>query len=128
MTSKERILTALRCRQPDMVPVSMHTFGEYHDDWKSKNPSYHNLIKFLKENADCFHPWGPKSKDEAIFLSSAREIRKKVNSYVKDGTTFTETIITTPKGILKDLTKIEPNIHTVWRIEHFLKTYHCYFY
>ena len=48
MTSKERLLAAIRGDIPDMVPVNFYTFRAWEDSWKTKDPSYRKIIAYAR--------------------------------------------------------------------------------
>ena len=56
MTTEQRVLTALRCQQPDRVPVFIY-LNPYCQSWYSDEPSYRPVLRACEEYADVIHDW-----------------------------------------------------------------------
>ena len=116
MTSKERILATLRGEIPDRVPISLYEFDGWYDDWILDEPSYAACFSLVKNGVtDQFRNWNlRKSKiwPDGIFEETWQE----------DGSQYWKKTVSTPKGDLVSQQRLDPNVHTVWIIEHWLKT------
>lgn len=55
MTSRQRLLTALRCEQPDRVPVSLFLNPYENDSVYLRDPSYAELMAACREYEDVFY-------------------------------------------------------------------------
>ena len=117
MTSRERLLTALRGRQPDRVPVTMYECSPLNDDWFCREPSYAPLVELERAQGDIF-VWPPY--DVPLLLGGAERHHAERRTE-PDGTIFTTTTIDTPKGPLRAVSKREPSLMTHWSIEPFIK-------
>ena len=101
MTTTERVLTALRCEQPDRVPVFIY-LNPYVESWHTQDPSYADLLRACEQYADVIYDWGFPSG----FFHTVAEMQIE-SRQLPDGTT--EHIRHTPAGPLTCLTR--PN----WR-------------
>lgn len=116
MTSKERILATISNQLPDRVPISMvGLIGWDKNSWENQQPSYANLMKYIREKTDCIYRIG------AIFKDVYLEQHRNIETWEENGNTYIRTTIVTPKGDLSKLDKKIPNVNTVWHIEHFIK-------
>lgn len=70
MTSRERLLYTLGGRIPDRAPVSCYELvGWDSQNFCNKEPSYANLMAYIREKTDCICMWNP-STDGKIMLSA----------------------------------------------------------
>ena len=98
MTVEQRVLTALRCEQPDRVPVFIYVNPYAEDLWYSSDPSYRDLLRATRHYADVIYDWGFPS---GFFHSAApleRESRQLSNG-------DTEHTVHTPSGALTSITR-----------------------
>ena len=51
MTSKERVLKALRLERPDRVPVDLW-INPLEDYWVTRDPSYAEVVRWVREKGD----------------------------------------------------------------------------
>ncbi len=68
MTIEKRVLTALRCEQPDRVPVFIY-LNPYVERWYTADASYAEVLKACEEYADVIYDWGFPS---GFFHTAAR--------------------------------------------------------
>ncbi len=121
MTSRERILRALKCEMPDRVPISTYELAGYNSRaWENNDPSYANLMSVIREKADCLAMWSPSSN--ARFLESAYPVEIDVREEREGEATIRHETLHTPNGDLTRITKIYDNVHTTWSVEHFCKS------
>jgi uroporphyrinogen-III decarboxylase len=120
MTSRERILAALRGQQPDRVPVSTYELVGYNSQaFENNDPSYSALMDLIRQKTDCLCMWSPKSSE--TFLESAYPVDMGiVNRRTADAKTVHRTLHT-PHGDLTSTYKIFDNVHTTWVTEHWCK-------
>ena len=57
MTIEERVLTALRCGQPDRVPVFIYLNPYVDGLWYSDDSSYTPLLRACRRYADVIYDW-----------------------------------------------------------------------
>jgi len=97
MTSRERLLTAYRCQEPDGVPIMVRGVHAWDEDWTaSQHPSYKPVIEAVDEYCDYQVGWGPGD----IVVSPGD--RDRYSSTINKGDDWDEVITTldTPKGPL----------------------------
>jgi hypothetical protein len=117
MTSKERLLTAVRGEIPDRVPVSTYELNAHNkDQFENHEPSYKRLMAAIGELGDEMLMTGTGS------LPNAAENIETQTWTDAAGSRFRRQIWPTPKGDLTRLLRDDPNIHTTWQIEHWCKT------
>jgi uroporphyrinogen-III decarboxylase len=83
MTTEQRVLTALRCEQPDRVPIFVYLNPYVNNEWYSKDPSYTKVLEACKQYADVIYDWYFPS---GFFHTSAaieRETRQLANGDVE---------------------------------------------
>ena len=56
MNTEERFLTALKCKQPDRVPVTLF-LNPYTKNWATEDKSYTKLMDAVKEYSDVVYDW-----------------------------------------------------------------------
>ena len=123
MSRRERLLAVLEGRPTDRVPVVAGHFNEWRDDWKSGQPSYHNLVRFCREHCDGVLSWAARPVNETApgTSSTEAEVRREEHS-LADGGTETVSVLKTPGGELTQRQRRLPGAGTVWTVEHYLKT------
>lgn len=68
MTTKERVLTALRRGQPDRVPVFLYLNPYVDYPWYSRDPSYAEVLKTCEELEDVVYDW---NFPQGLFFTTA---------------------------------------------------------
>jgi len=96
-SSRSRTLAALRCEQPDRVPVQPLLFGKTH-------PSYQPLIEFVEQHADLVVQW-PESAPPDI----------------ADDGKLAESVVATPKGDLTMVRQLSVEHGTTWTRKHLIE-------
>ena len=120
MNSRERILAAIDCRQPDRVPISTYELVGYNSrNFENKEPSYAALSQAIREKTDCLAMWNPRSN--AAFLESSYPVEMDSEEYREDKTTVRRSRLHTPKGVLTQTVKRIDNIYTSWIKERWCK-------
>jgi len=118
MTSRERLLTALRRGRPDRVPVTLYGQSPYNDDWATREPSYAPLLELERELGDSivFVPMQFPILLGDPNVATGTEVRHS------DGTVVRTTRLETPKGPLQTTTRRDPGLMTNWQVEPLIKT------
>lgn len=99
MTARQRILAALRCEQPDRVPIIVRGVNPYshYMNWRGEaDPSYQPLIDCVRSCCDVEHLW---SAGRGFFLNGADLLRESRVEIV-DGWKVTHSAVETPRGAL----------------------------
>jgi uroporphyrinogen decarboxylase len=117
MTSKERILAALRHEQPDRVPVTLYEMDRYGSAWYTKEPSYRGVLELADEIGDTFHF---ASVETGLRIGDSNTVRDESDSPRRAGEI--ETVIPTPRGPLTMVARREPNMMTSWVLKHYIET------
>ncbi len=121
MNSKKRLLSVLNGQMPDRVPVSTYELVGFNSQaFENNDPSYTRLVDAIREKTDCICMWGPESNE--TFLQSASDVEIKVETYREGNAQIYEKKVQTPKGQLKQTTRIIDSIHTTWEVEHWCKS------
>jgi len=120
MTSRERLLKALACEVPDRVPISTYELVGYNSrSFENNQPSYKNLMDFIREKTDCIAMWNPGCN--MTFLRTAYPVKYDSEQEREGDTVTTKLTLHTPKGILNSAHKVVDNVHTTWRVERWCK-------
>jgi len=120
MTSRERIILALRGQVPDRVPVSTYELVGYNSQsFENKDPSYASLMDLIREKTDCICMWSPGSTE--VFLESSFAVDMNVYDKSTDGVKIVKRVLHTPRGDLSHTYKVFDNVHTTWVTEHWCK-------
>ncbi len=118
MTSRERLLRAVRLQPVDRVPISTFPLVPFADQgFRLNGPSYQKLNALVEEKTDCFYHWGFE------VMCNAREEEFTEQIVWREGdSAFTKTILHTPLGDLTSLVKRDEGVHTKWIMEHPIKS------
>lgn len=98
MTSRQRVLAALRCQQPDRVPVTLFLNPYDAAAPTTTDPSYADVMSALREYADTFWSWGVPTG----FLLTAAPLTAHTRD-LPDGNI--EHTVETPAGPLTSVTR-----------------------
>ena len=121
MTSRERLLAAILREKTDRVPISTYELAGYNSySFENNQPSYKNLMDFIREKTDCVCMWNQWSNGRIAMSSYPAQI----DSEVKKEANCTETrlILHTPEGELKSTHCVFDNVYTTWQTEYWCKT------
>jgi len=113
MTSRERLLTALKGGVPDRVPVTMYEHSLYNDGWATREPSYAPLLELERRYGDSFVR---APIDVPIFLEDPNTVTGLEEKHA-DGSIVRTTELDTPKGKLRSISRRDPGQMTYWQIE-----------
>lgn len=136
MTSRERLMAAIRHQIPDRVPVSTYEMTGWHFDpreenqqefnrsptrmylsgWWNAEPSYQPLMEYIRQNADCVYMTDVQTGNRYVKEHSETEYWRRENSQ------YTRYTLHTPKGPLSQTFRVDDGVYTAWETEHFIKT------
>lgn len=125
MTRRERLMATLRGKPVDRTAVSFYEIGGWRPDPDDpdpfniyNHPSWRPLLQLAEEQTDLIRmvapglsPFPGNCADE--FFSAER--------YMKDGSLYARTTVRVGGRTLTSLTRRDPEIQTVWTLEHLLK-------
>lgn len=120
MTSRERLLTAYRCEQPDGLPIMVRGVRCWDDEWvATRHPSYKPVIDVVAEHGDYQLGWGGGS---GVLLSGTSAAW--YSSETIPGEDWNEVIRTlhTPAGELTARYKSSNRGLPGLEVEHFVKS------
>jgi len=119
LTSRERLLKALRLEQPDRVPVSLYLLDPEAFGWYLSDPTYTELLELAERYTDKFGR--ADVGNIGPFLSAEGSIPQEIREERRGNSLFITTIIHTPKGDLRSVVRRDDGVYTTWKIEPFLK-------
>jgi uroporphyrinogen-III decarboxylase len=100
MTSRERVLTAMRRGQPDRVPINLRGVTLWDREWvATRHVSYRPLMEAVAQHCDVIPHAGVGGLGFALFTEAEREITKHQVIDAGDWEIH-RTILHTPKGDL----------------------------
>ncbi len=126
MTSRERLLAALRRTTVDRLPVTLYEFHPFGGCWAADEPSYRPLLDAQSRLGDAFvfapvganlfgDPWSARSATE-------RGEGDEPAAQTVDASGRTVRTIATPRGPLTSVTRRDPGVVTTWTLKHFIET------
>jgi hypothetical protein len=116
MTSRDRLLRTLRREPVDRVPISTYELNGYNPaSFENRAPSYARLMDKVRADTDCIYMWGWNA-----WMESPRWDRNAETDFSGAVTTYSR--LRTPRGDLTMTEKQAPDVHTVWKTEHLLKS------
>lgn len=101
MNPTSRLLTAIRCEQPDRVPIHIRGVPAWNEDWVvSQDVSYSPLIKMVREECDMFAYWNAWDDEIESFLTDidVADIDFKENNRDEGEWIINEKIVRTKLG------------------------------
>ncbi len=115
MTSRERLLAALRRRPVDRLPVSLYEFHPFGGCWAAEEPSYRPLLDAQARLGDAF-----------VFVPTGSGLFGDPNAVREsagrgDGARTVRTL-ETPRGPLTSIGRRDPGVATTWTLKHFIET------
>jgi len=121
MTSRERLLSAISHKKTDKVPISTYELAGYNShSFENNEPSYKNLMDYIREKTDCVCMWNQWS--DYKIAQSAYPAQIDYNKI--RGENYTEWYLTlhTSQGELTSTHRVYDNLHTTWQTERWCKT------
>ena len=121
MTSRKRLLTTLRGEIPDRVPVSCYELVGYDSsNFCNIEPSYHELMEYIREKTDCVCMWNPGSDERYACSAFSPPVTRTVTP-TKDGR-LTETRVEAGGRTLTGRSQVIDGLYATWQVEHLCKT------
>ena len=100
MTSKERVLAAMRRQQPDRVPINVRGVAAWNQEWvDSRDPSYRPVIEAVREHCDLIVTSGVGG-DWSHFLTTAANEMLETQFIDQGEWTIVRLLVHTPRGDL----------------------------
>ena len=118
MTSRERLLTALRRGVPDRVPVTIYEHAPHGDGWANVEPSYAPMLELERRYGDSFVR---APIDVQVLLGDPNSVRGQ-DETTADGSLVKTNVIETPRGQLRWVTRRDPSQMTWWQVEPLIKS------
>ena len=118
MTSRERLLTALRRGVPDRVPVTIYEHAPHGDGWANVEPSYAPMLELERRYGDSFVR---APIDVQVLLGDPNSVRGQ-DETTADGSLVKTNVIETPQGQLRWVTRRDPSQMTWWQVEPLIKS------
>jgi len=121
MTSRERLLSAIKLKKTDRVPVSTYELVGYNSrSFENKEPSYKNLMDYIREKTDCVCMWDLNSnvrtaQSSYVVQIDCRQIQNE--NYIERHLT-----LRTPEGDLTSAHRVYDHLYTTWQTERWCKT------
>ena len=122
MNSRERLLRVLRGMEPDRVPISLYEFDGFYDSWIYDYPEYVEILDYAEGKTDKMYFWSPRSDRPVLFYGVVDEENVRRVRWREGNSTYTKTIIETPRGRLYSITREDDGVHTSWTVERLCKS------
>ena len=127
MTRRERLMATLKGGTVDRPAVNFYEVGGFKVDPANtddvfniySDPSWKPLLQLAEEKTDLIRMRSP------VLRSAFPEIRDqfiKTETYLENGARFIKTTVTVGGRVLTSLSKKNPEVDTVWVLEHLLKS------
>lgn len=116
MTSRERLLAAIRRQPVDRIPVTLYEFDTIGECWAAEEPSYRPLLELQTRLGDTF-----------VFASAGSGLFGDMNTIRNHSELdsskeqVTRTVIDTPKGALYTITRKNPDVATTWTLKPYIE-------
>ena len=125
MTRRERLMSTLRGGSVDRPAVSFYEIGGLPmdpDDPAPFNvhngPGWRELLQFAEEETDLIRMRAPTLRPAP---ENCMEAFRRVEVELRGGSRFTRTTYEVGGRTLTSLTRLDPDVDTVWTLEHLLK-------
>ncbi|MCJ7550290.1 MAG: hypothetical protein MUQ30_11480, partial [Anaerolineae bacterium] len=126
MKRRERLMVTLRGESVDRPPVSFYEIGGWKldpDDPDFYNvyngPGWRDLIQLAEEETDLIRMMGPLRRPAP---DNCMDEFRRSETFVKDGSRYTRVTLEVGGRTLTSLSRRDPDVATVWTLEHLLKT------
>ena len=121
MTRRDRLMRTLRGETVDRPAVSFYEVGGFKIDPLDpdpfniyNDPSWQPLLELTEEQTDLIRMCPPR-------VRCAHNPYQKTEVFEKGGSRFTRTTLETGGRTLTSLTRRDPDVNTIWTLEHLLK-------
>lgn len=124
MTSRERLLKAIRLEPVDRVPINTYELCARNSrSFENAEPSYQGLMAFIRQNTDAVAMWNPSGNGVFAMSAHPTEITRTRTHDDARGLTATQHTVVTPSGRALTWTdKVYRDVVTTWHTEHICKT------
>jgi hypothetical protein len=130
MSRRERLMATLRGEPVDRPAVNFYEIGGFQIDPSDpdafnvyNDPSWRPLLELAEEQSDLIRMRSPvKSRSHEIGTDNPRSEFFNTNEHMQDGCRFVRTILEIGGRTLTSLTRRDPDLDTVWTLEHLLKS------
>jgi hypothetical protein len=98
MTSRERMMAAIRLEEPDVFPIQIRGVRAWDEQWcRTRHGSYQPVIEAVREHGDYEAGWGAGG---GMFLTASQEVTSETHSEEADDWIVHRTTVHTPAGDL----------------------------
>lgn len=125
MTRRERLLATLRGEAVDRPAVNFYEIGGFDVDPADpdelnvyNDPSWRPLLDLAEEHTDLIRMRHPVLRPAE---GNRRDEFFRNETWTKDGSRFRRTTLTVAGREMSSLARRDPDMHTVWQVEHLLK-------
>lgn len=119
MTSRQRLLAAMRRQEVDRVPIHVRGVNFWDSHWaETRHPSYQPLIEAARVHSDPFVGWSPGG---GPLLTSSREVACETQVVPGDDWNEHITVMHTPRGPLRARRLTSNHGLPGMQLEHFVK-------
>lgn len=116
MNSRERLMSAIKHNTSDRVPISTYELvGWNTDSWENQQESYKPLMDYIREKTDCMY------MTHVSMINQYVKEHTRIEKWMEGKSSLIRTTLTTPKGELTKLDRIDEGINTTWHLEHLIK-------
>jgi uroporphyrinogen-III decarboxylase len=115
MTSRRRLLAAMRRQAVDRIPVTLYELHRFGGCWAEEEPSYAELLDMQDQRGDAF-VFAPSA---AALLGDPNQIRTTGEQSARSGV-MTHTV-STPRGPLVSVSRSDPGTVTSWTLKHYIE-------
>ena len=132
MTRRERLMKTLKGEPVDRPPVSFYEIGGLQMDPSDpdpfniySDPSWQPLLELAEQRTDLIRMRSPVRAQSHQAWSpdkAAAKDRFRMEHYVEGGRRMTRTVLGTGNRTMTSLTRRDPDLDTVWTVEHLLKS------
>ena len=107
----------------DRVPISLYEYDGFHDSWIRDYLEYVEILRYAEGKTDKMYFWAPLGSKPEIFYGVLDEDSIQEARWEDEkGSTYTRTIVKTPKGSVSATTRENKGFHTAWTIEPLCKS------
>ena len=94
MTSRARLLNAIRCRPVDRVPINTYELcARNSQSFENNQPSYQGLMQFIREHTDAVARWNPAGNGVFALSAHPTEITYTRETEAARGLTVTPAVV-----------------------------------
>jgi len=121
MNSRERLIKTLHGEETDRVPISLYEFDGFYDDWIYDHPEYVKILEYAEGKTDKMYFWTPSDGKPVLFYGVIDEEGLERTTWEEKESTYSKTVIRTPKGTVSSISRQDSGVHTSWMIQRLCK-------